>query len=318
MTDSSAPRRVEFPIPALGRPAVCWMPEPGPVRGGIVALHGASSPIRRQPLFDHLASTLAPLGWAVLAYDRRASTDGGDVPLDDQATDALVAAETLRGRLNGAPVGLYGFSQGAWAASVAAARAPGNVAALAVVGCSGVSPAAQMRYFTSEVLRRKGFGDDDLQDMLTARQAYEDFHRRRTSAAAATAVLGAVAERPWFSSVYLPATVSAATPAWDDIDFDPAPIYRQVRCPTLLMYGDDEEYVPAAESTRVWRTAAEGRVAPTVVMLPDCGHFPARQGDPEDIAHLSADYTQALIDWFSARSTDERTPTLTDPPTERS
>lgn len=276
------------------------MPEAGPVRGGIVALHGASSPTRRQPLFDHLASTLNPLSWAVLAYDRRASVDGGDVPLEDQATDALLAAEALRERLNGAPVGLYGFSQGAWAASVAAARAPDTVAALAVVGCSGVSPAAQMRYFTSEVLRRNGFNDADQRDMLTARQAYEDFHRGRTSAAAASAILGAVAQRPWFSSVYLPATVSADTPAWDDMDFDPAPIYRQVRCPTLLMYGDDEECVPAAESATVWRAAAEGRESPTVVMLPDCGHFPASQGDPEDIAHVGPHYTQTLVDWFSA------------------
>lgn len=301
MTDSSVHRPVEFTIPAMGRPAVCWMPDSGPVRGGMVALHGASSPTRRQPLFDHLASTLYPLGWAVLTYDRRASIGGGDVPLHDQATDALLAADTLRLRLDGAPVGLFGFSQGAWAASVAAARAPDEVAALAVVGCSGVSPAVQMRYFSSEVLRRSGFSDDQG-DMLAARLAYENFHRGRTSAAAATAILSAITERPWFSSVYLPATVSAPTPAWDDMDFDPEPIYRQVRCPTLLVYGDDDECVPAAESARVWRaaTATEGRKSPTVAMLPGCGHFPAMQGDPEDIAHLSPHYTRTLVDWFSA------------------
>ncbi|MDQ2847242.1 MAG: alpha/beta fold hydrolase [Actinomycetota bacterium] len=302
MTDSSAHHPIEFPIPALDRTAVCWMPDSGPVRGGMVALHGASSPTRRQPLFDHLANTMNPLGWAVLAYDRRPAAGGGDVPLHDQATDALLAVDALRERLDGTPVGLFGFSQGAWAASVAAARAPEEAAALAVVGCSGVSPAAQMRYFTSEVLRRHGFSDDDQQDMLTARLAYEDFHRGRTPAAAATAILGAVAKRPWFSSVYLPATVSPVTRAWDDMDFDPEPIYRQVRCPTLLMYGGDEECVPAAESARVWRTAAaaEGRKSPTVAMLPGCGHFPARRGDPEDIAHLSPHYTQTLVDWFSA------------------
>lgn len=290
----------DFPIPAMDRTTALWLPSTGLVRGGVVALHGASTP---KPLFDHLAVTLNSVGWAVLSYDRRTAQRGGDVPLKDQADDALLAVGALRERIGNSPVGIFGFSQGAWAAAVAAARAPDEVALLALVGCSGVSPAVQMRYFTSEMLRRNGFDNTDRRELRAARLAYEDFHRGRCSAASANAVLNEAAQQLWFSSVYLPTKVSPGTSPWDDMDFDPEPIYRQIRCPTLLVYGDDEECVPAAESIRVWRAtaASAGRESPHVVMLPNCGHFPAAQGDPEDITRISPTYTRALIGWFAGR-----------------
>ena len=70
----------------------------------------------------------------MLTFDRRRAANGGDVPVEQQAHGALSALERLRERL-GVPVGLYGFSQGAWAAA-AAARDP-RVAWLAVIGCPG-------------------------------------------------------------------------------------------------------------------------------------------------------------------------------------
>ncbi len=132
--------------------------------GGIVALHGASRGERSQPLFDHLAEALVPLGYAVLSYDRRRSANGADLPLVDQAADARAALATLTSHLDSA-VGLFGFSQGAWAACVAAAidADPAErtlVSFLALLGCAGVSPAAQMRFFTDERLRRSGYDDD--------------------------------------------------------------------------------------------------------------------------------------------------------------
>ena len=57
-------------VAALGRPMTVWRPY-GPMRGGIIALHGALLPQRNQPLFAHLAETLTPLGYVVASYDRR-------------------------------------------------------------------------------------------------------------------------------------------------------------------------------------------------------------------------------------------------------
>ena len=96
----------------FGRPALLRMPDPGiDVRGGVVALHGAGLPQRRQPLFEHLAITLTPMGFAVLTFDRRSGREDEDTPFDIQAEDALAAVEHLRTTID-APVGQYGYSQG--------------------------------------------------------------------------------------------------------------------------------------------------------------------------------------------------------------
>jgi pimeloyl-ACP methyl ester carboxylesterase len=113
------------------------------VRGGVVALHGSSLPQRRPPILEHLTATLVPLGFATLTIDRRPWPNGEDTPISVQADDAIAAVEFLRGEIR-APVGLFGFSQGAWSASLAAAR-DSAVALLMLVGCSGASPAEQMR-----------------------------------------------------------------------------------------------------------------------------------------------------------------------------
>jgi alpha/beta superfamily hydrolase len=94
----------------------------GRVRGGVVVLHGASNGERSYLLYEHVAQLLAPQGIAVIRYDRRSAVAGADVPLIEQAQDALAAAETLRHRAGEVPVALWGYSQGAWAADLAANR----------------------------------------------------------------------------------------------------------------------------------------------------------------------------------------------------
>ena len=74
----------ELAIPGLGAGLLHRPDTSVRLRGGVVGLHGASHGERSQPLFDHLAETLVPLGYAVLSFDRRSSVNGSDVPLADQ------------------------------------------------------------------------------------------------------------------------------------------------------------------------------------------------------------------------------------------
>ena len=277
-------------VPVLGRSMTVRRPD-GPTRGGVVALHGATSPERDQPLFGHLADTLTPLGYAVASYDRR-SHNGGGVPLHDQATDALAGLEYLRERI-GAPVGLYGFSQGAWAASVAAARSA-DVAFLAVLGCSGVSPAAQMRYFTDESLRRAGHGEAERAAANRIRLAVEAVLRGEGDRDELAALLGAATGEPWWPLAWLPDHVPAPG-GWADMDFDPQPTFARVTCPTLLMYGEDEENVPAAPSIAVWRRASPADL--TVATIARCGHFPSPDGGQRR-SDIASAYGDALAAWF--------------------
>ena len=100
---------------------------PGRARASVVVLHGANAGDRSYFLYEHLAELLEREHIAVLRYDRRPSSDGHDVPLAIQAADAHAAVRVLSEMVDGLPVGLWGFSQGAWAAALAAVTYPRDV-----------------------------------------------------------------------------------------------------------------------------------------------------------------------------------------------
>lgn len=289
----------ELTDPALPGPALLRRPDQ--VRAAIVALPGAEQGERVQPLFEHLSATLQPLGYAVLSYDRRPpESPGQDTELSVQAADAQAAAAALRREIV-CPVGYFGFSQGAWAASLAAAQDP-QADRLAVVGCSGVTPAAQMSFYTDQLLQRSGYDDAARAQLAELRAAMEGVLRGSGDRAAAGDLLSAALDQPWFAMAYLPPELPPSDMRWEDMDFDPAPVFAQVGCPVLAMYGDDEECVPAAASKRVWRDAATAELS--LVDLLGCGHFPGREsaGRPASafaVADISADYTAALRDWYA-------------------
>jgi uncharacterized protein len=274
----------------------------GPVRGAVVALHPASDGSRRQLLFEHLAAAVAPRGVAVLRFDRRPSSTGGDVPLAVQAADALEALRALRARpeIGDVPLGLWAWSQGAWAAALAAARSS-EVRFLVLLAASGVSPAEQMRYGTAEQLRRRGYGDRDLSELAELRAAVEETLRGRTDPAAAQAVIDRYADRAWFPLAYVPRSLSASS-EWPDMDFDPEPVVAELRCPVLLFYGDDDEWTPVEPSISAWRRAAAagGNAEPTVVRLRGATHGPTLAGRSEPDA-ISPEYTRVLVDWIDRR-----------------
>lgn len=289
----------------LQLPATLTLPEDG-VRGGLVPLHPASDGSRRQFLFDHLAAELVPRGVAVLRFDRRPSPSGDDVPFAAQADDALEALGELRAQpaVGAAPLGLWAWSQGAWAAALAAARSP-NVAFLILLAACGVSPAEQMRYGTAEQLRRHGHGDDDaLRELAELRAALEDALRDPSRRTASQAVIDRYADRPWFPLSYVPRTLDPAA-TWPDMDFAPAPILSSVECPVLLIYGEEDEWTPIEPSVAAWQRAAAsaGNDDLTVIRLAGADHAPTFGGVEEREA-ITPGYTQVLLEWLALRLGD--------------
>jgi pimeloyl-ACP methyl ester carboxylesterase len=81
------------------------------------------------------------------------------------------------------------------------------------------------------------------------------------------------------------------------MDFDPAPLFASVNCPTLLFYGEDDEWTPADASIAAWRAATPAQL--TVVRLPGASHFPTLNGG-RGIASISPLYTQTLLEWLDS------------------
>jgi len=236
-----------------------------PARLGLVPLHPADSGSRDHPLFLHLAGLLGARGVVVDRYDRRAAAPGRDVPLADQAADARAAMARLRDRYH-VQVGLWGFSQGAWAAALAASEDQATAFLITVAAC-GVSPALQMRYGTREQLRRAGYETAEL-DVL--RETYERYVRGELNRDEAQTVVDRAATRPWFDHAWVPRQLPQAG-SWPDMDFDPQEVIARVRCPVLAIWSAMDEWVPVDESIARWHPAGPL----TVVKLPDTTHEPS-------------------------------------------
>lgn len=265
-------------------------------RGAVVLLRPAHEPGRDQFLFRHLARTLPDRGVAVLRYDRRAARGDKDVPYLAQADDLAQALRVLQSEVGPLPTGLWGFSQGAWVALLAASADP-SLAFLALVGCSAVSPARQMRYGTAQQLRRAGFGVEPLAELDRLRTAWEDYQRGHLSREGTQSVVDQLAGRPWFHLSWVPSTLPQE-PSWDDMDFDPVAAISQIHCPVLAFYGEDE-WVPVAESIGIWRSRFPEAARLTIQQLPGTEHYPTLRGG-RTVAAISPDYTATLTSWLTA------------------
>jgi uncharacterized protein len=301
--DQGAVREVEVGTGTDGalRGMLTW--PAGPVRGGIVSLHPACNGSLDNFLIRHLAAILPALGIAVLRFDRRPDpAQGQPMPLPDQAEDALAAVGLLRAHCGQVPVGLWGFGQGGWAAALAAARTDAEIAFLILVSVAGVSPARQKRYYTAQSLRRAGYGDEDVAELLELRSNYESYLRGELDLASAQQGIDAVADRPWFGLAQVERRLTPAV-SWPDLDFDPCEAFGTVRCPLLLFYGEEDENLSTDKSIEQWRRialAAAGEGV-SIVRLPiGTTHVPTT-GPGDDADSISPEYTRELTSWLSGR-----------------
>lgn len=293
----SAERELSVETDDISLPATLSLPADDPC-GVIVALHGAMYPSRDFFLYRHLAETLPDHGWAVLRFERRPSAEM--VPLAVQVRDvhAVVRAMRRQPGLERMPVGLWGLSQGAWTAVLAAAGGP-SISQLILVGFSAVTPSRQMAFATGNYLRSAGFGDREVEELQALRNVWEQFYRGELDRDRAQAHIDQYADLPWFDLAYVPSRL----PSPEDIDdagffeFDPAESLAQVRCPMLVFYGDDDRDVPADESAAVIRRAVPSQA--TIHRYAGVGHYLTR-GDVEETGGLDPRYERDLISWLES------------------
>jgi pimeloyl-ACP methyl ester carboxylesterase len=264
----------------------------------LVAVHGAEAGVRSYPLYEHLHAVLPRVGVAAVTFDRRGEGASTGEPsagrFDLLAADAIAVVEHVAAlpEIDGRRVGLWGISQGGWVAPLAATRSE-RVAFLVLVASAGVSPAEQMRWAVPRQLRLAGYGDDAVALQTAARFALEEVIHGRGSPERAQELLEAGSREPWWRLAYLPDRVleDEERRQWiEEMDFEPEPVFAVVRVPTLLVYGEEDAWMPIDESIEAWRRARGDAV--DVVRLPGVGHEPIG----------SREYEEALLAWLRARS----------------
>jgi pimeloyl-ACP methyl ester carboxylesterase len=261
----------------------------------VIALHGAGSGTRDYQLYEHLHEVLPAAGIGVVTFDRRGEGHStGDLSrgrFEIQAQDALAVREAI----DVPRVGLWGLSQGGWIAPLAATMSA-RIAFVVGLASTGVTPSEQMMYATSQQLERAGYGRAVVSRALALRRAYEDHVHGRAPGREAelAAALTAAMDEPWWLLAFLPPVPLDAEGCrlWiEEMDFDPVPIFEQVRVPALQFYGEDDAWTPVQPSVEAWRRARGAEVE--IVVVPEASHeltLPDGTVAPE--------YEQRLLDWL--------------------
>ena len=286
----------------------------------VILLHG-SGPQTRDSYIRYFADRFARSGIAALIYDKR-NTGRTDIPLWQQgggtfsnfANDAAAAVRYLRALpklIDPRRIGLWGFSQGAWIAPMAAERIDG-IAFLVLISGGGVTPARQELYDDEVKLKARGFSRAQIEramSLLRRANAYvrsqsdADWNRFRRELAAAR-------DEPWFSSLdRIPITLPRESPAWKDtdLDYNPVPLLERLRLPVLVVLGENDELTPAAETARITNAALRkaGNTDYTVREIPDATHglWVMRRGSDSWLEQRPArDWVDEMVNWVVARA----------------
>jgi pimeloyl-ACP methyl ester carboxylesterase len=128
--------------------------------------------------------------------------------------------------------------------------------------------------------------------MTTLRLTLEDLARGVGSRAQAERLLDAARREPWWELEYLPDRLPenfGDARVWrDEMEFEPEPVFAEVRVPTLLFYGEDDEWIPIDASIEAWRRARGEKVE--IVRLAGTGHDATLAS-----GEISPLYTETLI-----------------------
>ncbi|MFD4660815.1 alpha/beta hydrolase family protein [Kitasatospora sp. NPDC058444] len=220
------------------------------------------------------AEAYARHGVTTLIFDKR--TDGYSMTHRDYgqlADDALAAVRLLRTRPEVAPdrVGLWGLSEGAWVASLAATRSA-EATYLVTVGAVGLTPARQQAWAYRGYLRHAGVSGS-LLDTLS------DTSVRQLTAAG----------------------------LFPEAGYDPVPVWERVRQPVLAEWGTLDREAAPEESATIIRQALDrgGNTHYTLRTVPGVRHNLHLTGDDgyDRPDRLPADYADTESGWIQRLAT---------------
>ena len=273
----------------------------------VVVVHASGAPLRSFAAYRWLADTLPAHGIGVARYDRRGSgASGGDferASFPALASDAEAVVRWLRTlkSVDASRIAIWGMSQGGWIAPLVAADDP-RIAALVIVSGAGTTPADQMIFTARTALREGGYSEDVVEKAVGLRRAVDDYFAGRRPRTEVERALQAASAEPWFPLAAIPTELpeDVASSKWYyQFAFDPASSIARTSAPVLLLFGQRDPWISAADSIAVWTKRPAGNV--TVRKIAGANHFMAATTDPAhdlDAEPVSAEYSGVLTDWL--------------------
>jgi pimeloyl-ACP methyl ester carboxylesterase len=289
------------------------LPEgPGP-HPALVIQPGSSWILRESAESLETAITFAAYGVAGLAYDKRgygASTGSTLVSFDVTASDAAAAASALTERFDIDPesIGIWGLSQGAWIAPLAAMHTDA-IRFLILVGAPGTSPARQEIRRAQAKAEAEGLPPEDVEAVgrfqelsfwygATGR-GWAEYARAREAAEGA----------PWLRWVWSPTEPGFDNFGWGRLNgyYNPLPALLDLREPLLALWGEHDVNVDPEVHRSIFEVAldAAGNEDYTLLIVPDADHVlqSAASKASDDVQdRIAPGVWPTIVDWVRRRT----------------
>jgi uncharacterized protein len=222
------------------------LPPTGDRHPAIIFHEGSGDWTRDDTWFSRPVDLFLKQGVAVLLYDKRGvgSSTGNwhTSSYTDLADDLLAGVRLLKSRrdINARQIGIRGFSQGGWIASIAAARSR-DLAFIIYISASGAGTIEEQD--TASLLtkmRADGFSEMEIEEARRfVRLTYEAPHSREAWQRLQAALPNARNQK-WFSRTI--GGMPRDNWVWEqrrlNASYDPALTFRRVKCPVLIIYGE--------------------------------------------------------------------------------
>ena len=288
--------------------------------------------------FAVIADRLARQGIAVLRFDDRgvggSSGDSLQATIQDRAQDVRAAVELLLSRDDIDPelIGLMGHSEGVMIAPLVASRDDG-ISFVVLAAAPAVAGDAILRAQLVELLNALGA----TQELLELAQAQQELTLRAVATgegwdevvemarqtaqqqieALPEARREAIADIDLYVETAIQVQIKSVQSPWfkSFVEFDPAPVLRELTVPVLAVYGESDTQVPATMNAAAFSEAIAEADNPdyTVVTLLGVNHLfqEAVTGSPSEYAELKPEFVpgflESVIEWI-LRQTDNHLP----------
>jgi uncharacterized protein len=247
----------------------------------VILVHGSQDRSRDDSYEFSFADIYLRLGIAVLIFDKRgvggSTGDWHHASFEDLAEDVLAGARYLKTRadINHKQIGLQGVSQGGWVAPLAASRSK-DIAFLVAISAAGVSPTLQVTHDQLRKAREAGASEAELKEAAEFLRLQFEAVRSEKDWERFQAMIPAARGKSWYR--FTLGNVPKESWLWESTrlttHFDPLPVWRKVKCPTLLVFGELDPNYPVPKSAAIIETALnEGRNEDvTIKIFPKANH----------------------------------------------
>jgi uncharacterized protein len=277
----------------------------------VILVHG-SGPVDREYVLP-LARFLVRHGMAVLGYDKRgvggSTGDWRTASFHDLAGDVIAAHRYLQTRtdIQRDHVGLLGWSQAGWIMPLAATRATG-IAFLISVSGAGIPVAETTIDQARNEMTSQGMKPETVAAIVALMELQYRFARSGQGWDEYASARDKLVARLGRAPDTFPATPD--DPYWQFIRrlyfYDPSPTLRQLRVPTLAVFGELDNNIVAEKNRTAWEAGlrAAGNTDYAVRVLPKANHLmlEAKVGSNAEMPSLERfvpDYSTLVVGWLA-------------------